>query len=373
MPPRQMTATAASSASEAALVERWIKGPRGAARTEDGREIRVLFPGVPGPGPGPDVRDAVLELAGDAVRGDIEVHLRARGWYDHGHHHDPAYGRVVLHLVAVNDGETLASSHASGTSIPIAVAGQGEFEGFAPPCSRHLRPAEVLADLGVRRLRSKASSALQAGVGTQDRGQVLYELLLKTCGGPVNGPALRELARTLPLGALLERADHNAEGRAASLAGLLLTWAERLDLSTRCRPAARPVNRLERIAPVLDRLWPHAEGTGWPLVLRPDAARRIESALSSPGLGAGLVRELIVNAVLPAGVAAGAWRLEEAEAVLRELRAPGRYGRLNRLGEWVSRPGDARPFAKAAALQGGLLLHREFCARGRCGACPLSG
>ncbi len=95
--------------SEATLVEWWLAGLRGVRRIEDGRAVRVVFPGILGGGRGPDVRDAVLELAGDTLRGDIEVHLRDCSWYEHGHDNDPAYSAVVLHLVAGNDGRALAS------------------------------------------------------------------------------------------------------------------------------------------------------------------------------------------------------------------------------------------------------------------------
>jgi len=45
-----------------------------------------------------------------------------------------------------------------------------------------------------------------------------------------------------------------------------------------------------------------------------------------------------------------------------------RHGRLRRLGA-----GGARVFPGAARLQGGLLLHADYCTRGACGRCPLSG
>ncbi len=246
--------TTVSAISEATLVARWLSGPRGVRQTEDGRSVRVLFPGVPGGGSGPDVRDAVIELAGDELRGDIEVHLKSRGWYQHGHQNDPAYGRVILHLVAENDAGTLVSSHVSGRAIPIAVTAQHPFPGYAPPCTLHPDPRPTLAALGLRRVQSKAA-----------------------------------------------------------------TIAARLRF----------------------------DGPAQPLY------------------------ELIVNAVLPVGLAAGHWSPAQAEGELATLGAPGTYGRLKRLEGWLSTAGEP-PFKKAGALQGGLLLHAQYCSRGRCGACPLS-
>jgi hypothetical protein len=76
--------------------------------------------------------------------------------------------------------------------------------------------------------------------------------------------------------------------------------------------------------------------------------------------------ELAVNAVLPVLAAGGG--TTEAEALLAHLPSPGTYGRLRSLERWLG----GAPFTGAAALQGGLLLHADYCTRGRCGRCPLS-
>ena len=47
----------------------------------DGKRLRVLYPGRPGGGPGPDFRDAILQVEGRApVRGDVELHREPRGF-----------------------------------------------------------------------------------------------------------------------------------------------------------------------------------------------------------------------------------------------------------------------------------------------------
>lgn len=364
MPPLQ---TAPSPISEATLVGRWLSGPRGVRQTEDGRALRVLFPGVPGGSHGPDIRDAVLELAGDELRGDIEVHLESRGWYRHGHHDDPAYGRVILHLVARNDGGALASRHVSGRAIPIAVTEPGALPGYAPPCTLHPDPAPALALLGLRRIQAKAS-AVSAAVASDGPAQTLYELMLKTAGGPANGTAFLQLARGLPLAPLLERTAAGVD-RPGALSSLLTAWAQPLPLSTRGRPAAHPARRLQAVAGLIHTLWPTHIHPGWPPALAPDS--RLGAVLKAPGLGAGLIREIIVNAVLPVAIAARRWSPSQASDELASLAAPGTYGRLKRLEGWLASE-RGKPFKKAAALQGGLLLHAQYCSRGRCGACPLS-
>jgi hypothetical protein len=90
-------------------------------------------------------------------------------------------------------------------------------------------------------------------------------------------------------------------------------------------------------------------------------------SLRVPGIGRETAVELAVNAVLPVALASGEWGEDRAIAALRSLRSPGTYGKLRRLEGWL-----AAPFDSAAALQGGLLLHADYCTKGMCGRCPLS-
>jgi len=65
----------------------------------DGRPLEIIDPGRWNLLGGPDFKDARLRLAGRPVTGDVELHLRAGDWLAHGHTADPAYDRVVLHVV----------------------------------------------------------------------------------------------------------------------------------------------------------------------------------------------------------------------------------------------------------------------------------
>jgi hypothetical protein len=86
----------------------------------DGSVARIFFPGHRGGSSGPDFRHAVVEIGDQRRVGDIELHLRAAGWHDHGHATNPAYNDVVLHVVA---GGAIPSKGtlplASGAQIPI--------------------------------------------------------------------------------------------------------------------------------------------------------------------------------------------------------------------------------------------------------------
>ncbi|KAA0230775.1 DUF2851 family protein [bacterium] len=122
-----------AAAGEAALAARWGTGLHAPLRLEDGRALKIIFPGIPAGGSGPDYREAIIEIGGDLVRGDVELHLRAESWRAHGHHLDPAYAAVVLHVVAENPGGACATLHATRRSIPILVMPSAPGAVFPPP------------------------------------------------------------------------------------------------------------------------------------------------------------------------------------------------------------------------------------------------
>jgi len=71
----------------------------GAWRTRNGFSMKVHQPGRWNRGAGPDFKEAVIELNGQRLTGDVEIHLYREDWWRHGHHLDPGYNAVVLHVV----------------------------------------------------------------------------------------------------------------------------------------------------------------------------------------------------------------------------------------------------------------------------------
>ena len=113
--------TGAELPSEAVLARLWAgqRFPADALVTLAGELVHVLHPGLRGRGAGPDFRHARVRMAGGLVRiGDVELHVRATDFRAHGHHHDPRYDHVVLHVVFEDDigADTLLSS---GRRVPV--------------------------------------------------------------------------------------------------------------------------------------------------------------------------------------------------------------------------------------------------------------
>ena len=93
----------AFSFPEKLLQKIWLRGDFDrAAVANDGRRVRVLHPGKWNLLGGPDFTAARLRFGdpgGREVTGDVELHLHAADWHTHRHAEDPAYDRVVLHVV----------------------------------------------------------------------------------------------------------------------------------------------------------------------------------------------------------------------------------------------------------------------------------
>jgi hypothetical protein len=90
--------------------------------TTDGVPVQIIYPGRRGGGWGPDFRGGLFAMAGQVVRGDVEVHVSARDWVRHGHQRDAAYQGTVLHVV-LNVEPDIRCVRSDGSIVPtIAVA-----------------------------------------------------------------------------------------------------------------------------------------------------------------------------------------------------------------------------------------------------------
>lgn len=90
-------------------------------QTQEGYQVRILSPGYPNAYGGPDFKDALLEINGLSFRGDIEIHQKAGDWYQHGHHKDVRYDRVLLHIVLSEEKKFTTAITSKGHAIPTLV------------------------------------------------------------------------------------------------------------------------------------------------------------------------------------------------------------------------------------------------------------
>ncbi|HXF51168.1 MAG TPA: DUF2851 family protein [Dehalococcoidia bacterium] len=381
--------------TEALLHDLWAgqRFPASALVTRQGVPVRVLHRGRRGRGPGPDFRGAVIAgPSGLTLRGDVELHVRASEFRAHGHHRDPAYDGVILHVVFEDD-VGADTTLRCGRSVPVVALApwvsrrEGEIERWLARPALWLEPchdaperlgpeglASALDALGDARFERRAA-ALREAAGRDGPEQALYAAYLEALAYGGDRDAMRALARRLPWGEALRLLG----GDRAALASLFLRSAgslcERGARPRRGRPHNDPARRLEGLAVLLAR-------SGGPARLAASAAEAsgpegaIGAFVARAGGGPALIGrsraiELLVNAALPFLAGAGEGRLADAaRSLYRRLPRPGRYGALAFLEAQLRRPGA--PAVTARRQQGLLALHREWCAAGGCGRCPLS-
>ncbi|MBM4444533.1 MAG: DUF2851 family protein [Chloroflexi bacterium] len=223
--------------TESFLVKAWQRLPGGASlATSGGKMIRILHPGRKNTDSGPDFRDALIAMGRRRLRGDIEVDVRARHWRSHGHHRNPGFNNVILHVVMWDEGRE-TSLVRSGEGIPIlalaphlqaSLVAPGGLLSLAPapeePCRRVVRQGgkpRVLAAIdraGARRFRARAARFRDV-LARNDPEQVLYEALLAALGYAKNRESFEQLARLLPLRSVYGFASR---GSAAEIQALML-------------------------------------------------------------------------------------------------------------------------------------------------------
>ncbi len=218
---RQVQAGCAFRESPDPPPERWLQQVwrhqrlrREALVTLDGRAVRVLHPGFWNREPGPDFRDAVVQLGeSPAVRGDIELDVEVRHWQGHRHSSNPAYRDVVLQVVwdsvASDQGPPVLPlkpyldapldelipwlDQEAGTQLPPETLGR---------CCAPLRQTELgtvtslLLEAAQTRLTCKAANFL-ARARQVGWDQALWEGLFQALGYKHNGWPLRRVAEVV--------------------------------------------------------------------------------------------------------------------------------------------------------------------------------
>lgn len=320
--------------SESILHAAWRKAGAKTATVSgrDGRSYRIIYPGRPADGAGPDFRDAVL-LRDDGVQvhGDVEVHVRSGDWYSHGHGKDRAYNGVVLHVALEETGAPVQTM--SGIRIPLLLLNRSMLDAGLPgseAVSRPVEPADPrsavplpfldMAVAGDEWFRNRVHGSI-LHISTNGSDQALWEGALECLGYPANKRGFRQLAARLDWETVTKAISEESP---ASLLDLFL-WAGGFDSkpvgaprlngplpewsSRHGRPANHPGTRL-RAAAVWAARW---HMSGGPTRTFKDAVRLAhrphellaiftvpaEQHGTSP-LGRARAADVVINQMLPA-------------------------------------------------------------------------
>jgi hypothetical protein len=418
--------------SELSLARAWADGefPRTLA-TRDGEWVEIVYLGRWTHGLGPDFSDAMIAWpSGRLENGAIELHLRTNGWREHGHHADPAYNQVILHVVGIDDGAETRRS--DGKRVPVVTVGleraQRVTNGFdwsqvgGDVCAAELsarRPAAIvqaLHELGDARLAT-FTTAFEAELAHVPPDQVLWTALLDALGLIENRDPMKKLATMLPI-ADLERALAPSADRFELALALLLGVSGFLPLAPRDAETSRlPLERIAAIESIWSR---HARPIGerlspgeWQLtrvrpanhpVLRLASAAalvagssgRFGSSLLEPmrdgafrpaalvertasyGAALGLDRAIVITSrvLVPFALAlseqVGDVALGEGAMSIWDALPPSAYNRQSRAAQLQITGGPAIRNLGERGVQGLIHLHRTGCLPRRCFECPIA-
>lgn len=232
----------ASAVPECVLARLWQEGRHARElRTTAGQRVGVVYRGVWTYSAGPDFRDALLDIDGVLVRGAVELHVDGGDWERHGHHLDPAYDAVVLHVV-LRDNPARPARTSTGCEPPTIV-----LTDFLPAPVEELVGPSALVELGLlgartclptlaggrpelvrealrragwKRLTSK-QLRVQQEFECAPPAEVLYRALLDGLGLSRNRRGMALLAQALPLVTLEAAvARHGLAGAQAALLGV---------------------------------------------------------------------------------------------------------------------------------------------------------
>jgi hypothetical protein len=280
----------AKEINEAILAAIWneqapLRGPMWDCQ---GKPVAVVYRGRWTAGSGPDFDGAMLSLGENGQRlitGSVEVHLKCADWWAHGHHADPRYNNVALHVVLWQVGARPVT-RADGVSVPTLVLADyitmptGELlrkvSPLVPnlgtlseepcwqrtqdwPIERLLKPIEAAGDA---RLLAKAAM-MEADLevfGSAD--EVFYRGLMDALGYSANREPMRALADALPISQLLTLPLGRDEAERATLLEAVLLGAAGLLPSQ--RPDLEPLDWLsQQYADEVETLWcAHASALG---------------------------------------------------------------------------------------------------------------
>lgn len=331
-----------ASYSENALAALWSRAHMlaDALISEAGERLRVIYPGRPSSLAGPDFRDAVLLTeSGDTVRGDIELHTSAPGWYSHGHHSDANYNGVVLHVVFSPKGHTeTRQQSATGAAIvslkPVALDLEQVEKERAPslPALDALQSAtdmgEVLDAAGDARFLAK-SHGFAIELSSIGLDETLYRGVMEALGYATNRKPFRTLAGRVPYTTLATLIDEPPSTSLLAAKAVLLGASGLLHLVDdsedpallrrlyrqmprvrpmkkddwrlfRVRPANHPVRRIIGAAQLVQESLESGFGETALADLRTGGHRKVLARLERPSqIGTSRARDILVNVVLP--------------------------------------------------------------------------
>ena len=290
---------------------------------------------------GPDFSDAKIEIDGILWCGSVEIHVRSSDWYKHGHHRDPVYSTVILHVVLIHDREVFIGEE----KLPVLELRAAiewshskkyiQFSGLQKkmPCQSCISTIDrvfirsMLEKCAIERIQRKI---VQFGNPWEDLSPsyIFFKLLCGAFGQKVNTQPFSELAVRIPFHIYKKLNQEDRKNMIVATSGLdklqeerLATSANRLKETHRLginetvnpvswkrkglRPTSDPMKRIEQLARFASVINYEAfeMNTHEELLLEQlrnafDSSN-FSSDVSVLKLSAGLFQQILINAFVP--------------------------------------------------------------------------
>jgi hypothetical protein len=395
-------------------------------KTTCGQELEILSHGEQNVHAGPDFFNARIRLEQLIWAGNVEVHRRASDWYRHGHHLDPAYNNVILHVVGEYDTDV---NNSLGRRVQTVILQYHEnlvqrYDALKKsetwlPCG------DYLPDFPPRKLNQWLQKLQEERVAqkshridkflcdpAKSRDETLYMTLASGYGLPVNTIPFEMLANGIPLQYLMNQRDNllDLEAILYGHSGMLYTakeqgpypsrlWNRYMELKDhltikpvplhlwkflRLRPASFPTLRISQFASLIHIRFPLSES-----FLQVNSMAELEQIFrtvaseywnthylfgkSSPPFpkfpGEQFVATLIINVIVPFLFAIEkserrSWAGIQAQEILFQLKAESNQV----INNWKTFGIITKNAHESQAL---LQLYNVFCKQKRCLECQI--
>lgn len=413
--------------SEAWLQYVWQNGIlKPGLQTDDNRRLQIRSRGSLNHHAGPDFSNAVIGIGDTTWVGNVEIHIRSSEWTRHGHHLDPAYDNVILHVVMEKDDDAVTSQGEIPPTLVVArFLYQDSWHRYLSmlgrrtsiPCGPYIRNVEQVYVLKLmERMAAERVATVVAKLNTDyqlsglEPDQIAYQRLGRSMGFQVNADAFSILCKALPYRILRKTLNEQllTEALVFGSAGLLEPgvggYAERLlpewehlqrryDLYpmrrsawkyARTRQSNNPELRLAQFAALLCSLQPLFDTlTSVPIEeVRVRMQPRVSDYWRDNDLLRGrshtfrkfsnaVVDTLMINTVIPLREFSVMTLGQVCDSGLANLELLAMIGpednRISRLWGKLGIQGES-----ALDTQGLLHLYRIYCRRKRCLECPVS-
>jgi hypothetical protein len=361
-------------------------------KTTAAEAVRIIYPGRRNDDRGADFKDAIIATNRGQLKGDIEVHVKASHWWAHRHHQDPAYNKVVLHVVYQSDspktivmesgfavptlalGDCVNNTSKSATQQPLPCRGIG-YRGNTRLVTG------VLDEAGEARFLAQAT-IFEKTIKQSGAGQTLYRGIMTALGYSKNKAVMAELAGRVPLKELEaaasdEISDNDYLVRCQSR---FMNEAELMPPGKwhffKVRPGNHPAQRIAAMSHLLLRYRHQGLLAGLEDSFKEaveNNTKALEQALlvAPVLLGQARAADIVVNVLLPFVYSRGPAELSQSALKLyRDYHAVSENSLVKHMRQQL---GLSRYPVNTARRQQGLIhLYKTQCLEGGCNMCPLN-